>query len=792
MLMVERSSENLPVQELQRLHKSPVAEAAVLCASVTTTVVYPRHVSLSDVTTLHKHDVACCPITRVAQDAFYAARGVSYVPNTGKATVEWFLDAEQKELLAAALDQPAVCNSLKARSMAVTVLAGCNCQYNVQLLDAIAHLASSRCGSPTNVVCGSTPTYSDGFRASAISEAARSTRMGFLVGSDADAYLKARSAAFEATGAPLPAIGECGAVLVVTYAIKASSHDAHVHAASRELVEGYGRSSNIDSFSSEIQRVIAQIFSDVGLPPQSELFQPLPKSTEFPFMDHVVSIHNEFFSMLMAPPEVRRSAEADGPPPMLRSTDVYVRFVPKHLRCENPVTAHTCFHGMLLCYPDKVEQLYEYLREARQADRNPLYGIAAPTHPRQEAIGIHVMVLQAHAVALEDNVTSYGLLGSPGKRLHRDGNYVMRMYRQLLDLTPQLLEQHFLLPCTFQSCIPLKEEVGQAFFGALDDCHATFAEHFGDVKKVPTTSIARPSTCEFEQQGPEEAALTRAIGLGFGSPAMRIGQLVAHLQACGDDNHMCPDALVALLMSALSTLGPQATVLEAFSMAKDVVTKRDNRLKEAEESVRMMAIEVERLATSSVMVGDNNSGDAVAGNDWSTNVQTVTASCDIPPLLLSFKARDKLMAALGLEKGAGGVRISTPVDVHGSSEVAATKIVKLLVSALNLQGVSRDIVEECKTVCVSVSAEGTTQMRIEAVARLLVNMTTDTEMYVAVVGTPYDRDVHSTAYTSFHHIRRDGGVRKVMLCHVLEAVRPAMVVVNHMSDRDECYWYKPT
>lgn len=793
MLVAGRSSEtpSCYVQELQRLHKCSVAEAAVLCASTSSTIAYPRHMSLSNVTNLCKHDVASCPITRVAQDSFYAARGVSYIPSSGKATVQWLLESEEKELFAAALGQRAVCNSLAARATAVTVLVSANCKYNVQLLDAIAHLASSRCCSTMDVVCDSTLNCGNGLKASAVWEAARFARFGFLVGPDADAYLKARRDAFEATNSKVPVIGEYGALLVVTYGTKISCTDVHMHAISDDLSECCSRSSNTDLLSNEIQRVVANIFSNANLNPQSELFQPLPSCTATPFMDCVSSIHREFFSILQATPEARRSSEAGEASPLkkLRQTDVYVRFVPKSIQCQNPVTAQTCFHGMLLCYPDKLEDMYEFLRGARQADRNPLYGIAAPNDSRQEAIGIHVMVIQAHSVALDDNITSYGLLGSPGKRLHRDGNYVMRTYKQLLAITPQILEQHFLLPCTFQSCIPLKEEVGYAFFGALDDCYATFAEHFGGIKSEARKSspIERPSAWKFEEQGSEEAALARAIGLGFGSPAMRIGQLVAHVQSFDDKKHGCPDSLVAMLMSSLSSLGPRATVFEAFGMVKDIVEKRDKRVNEAEEKILSLQEEVKDL--KAVVESKRKRTEEEASASSSLCKDTSVPS----PLSLSVTARNRLMSALGLQKGSGGVIIKAPVNTNGGTESVASKLTKLVSAALKLHNVDRNVLDACKTACTSVGEEGGTQLRIETVARAIVGMSTQTELYVAVIGTAVgttDCSTQSETRTTFHHVSRDGGVRQVSLCTVMETAFLGMVVLNHMKDRDECCWYK--
>ena len=746
--------------------------------------------SLSSVTNLCKHDVASCPITRVAQDGFYAARGVSYIPNSGKATVQWLLESEEKELLAAALGQRAVCNSLAARATAVTVLASANCKWLVQLLDAIAHIASSRCCSTTDVVCDSTLNCRNGLKASVVWEAARFARFGFLVGPDADAYLKGRRDAFAATDSKVPVIGEYDALLVVAYGTKISCTDVHLHAISDDLSECCSRSSNTDLLSNEIQRVIAHMFSNANVHAQSELFQPLPSCTANPFMDYVSSIHREFFSILEATPEARRSSEAgEASLKKLRQTDVYVRFVPKSIQCQNPVTAQTCFHGMLLCYPDKLEDMYEFLSAARQTDRNPIYGIAAPNDSRQEAIGIHVMVIQAHSVALDDNITSYGLLGSPGKRLHRDGNYVMRTYKQLLSITPQILEQHFLLPCTFQSCIPLKEEVGYAFFGALDDCYATFAEHFGDIKSETrkSSTIERPSTWEFEEQCPEEAALARAIGLGFGSPAMRIGQLVAHIQSFDDEKHACPDSLVAMLMSSLSSLGPRATVFEAFGMVKDIVEKRDKRVNEAEEKILSLQAEVKDL--QAVAEGKRKRTEEEASVSSSLCKDTTVPS----PLSLSVTARNRLMSALGLQKGHGGVIIKAPVNTNGDTESVASKLTKLVSAALNLHNVDRNVLDACKTACTSVGEEGGTQTRIESVARAIVGMSTQIELYVAVIGTPVsttDCSTQSATQPTFHHVSRDGGVRQVSLCAVMETASLGMVVLNHMKDKDECCWYK--
>lgn len=76
------------------------------------------------------------------------------------------------------------------------------------------------------------------------------------------------------------------------------------------------------------------------------------------------------------------------------------------------------------------------------------------------------------------------------------------------------------------------------------------------------------------------------------------------------------------------------------------------------------------------------------------------------------------------------------------------------------------------------------------VTRPLVNFANDTELYVASVGSPEDRNAHTTAYTTFHHIRRDGGVTQVPLHRVLQSKRLGVVVLNHMDNADQCFWYR--
>jgi hypothetical protein len=242
-------------------------------------------------------------------------------------------------------------------------------------------------------------------------------------------------------------------------------------------------------------------------------------------------------------------------------------------------------------------------------------------------------------------------------------------------------------------------------------------------------------------------------------------------------------------MSALSTLGSQATVEEAFCMVKDVVQKRDEKLKQAEEQVTHLERELQRLkiASPTLLVGDventtDTTGSAVPASEKSSEGPAA--------LILSTTARNKLMAALGLQKGAGGVLIPAPVEVHGNTDAVASKLVKLVAAALGLKSMSRDVVEACKQVCACSSNTLTTQMRVEQVARLLVASSAGAELYLLVVGSASNRNSTPNACTAFYHIGRDGGVRHVSLCQVLDATHTGLVVTKHALDKDECHWYK--
>jgi len=779
------------MQELQRLHSSTVAEAAVLSDSAMSTVAFPRHLSLATVTSNRKHKVARCPITRVIQDAFYCTKGVIYLPQSGKATVDWFIEAEKAELQAAALGTPPVCGSLPPRQTSVTVLVGQHCHYSAMLLNAISHIASSRCGCSYSLMCeASTSTETQTLTSSVVMEAARSTRIGFLAGVDCVTYLNALRDAFCAEPWNTDAIlDERGATVTVSHSTITPGRDVVVRSYSAPLTGACAK--NTSASICELQRVIARVFTDHCIPPRAELFQPLPHNSETAFLDHTVAIHNEFFSLLVAPPEVRRGGTGSTEPlPPLTASDVFIRFVPKNLRCDSPIAAQVCFHGLLLFHEDKEAEFKTFMTEARKMDRNPLYGIGPPSDSRDEAIGIHVLLIQAHSHPLQDAVTSYGLLGSPGKRLHRDGNFVLRKYEQLVALTPQLLEQHFLIPCSFQSCIPLNDDVGRVYFGALDNCRSVFAAHFGDAAPPPVVDdCVRASVFEYHVQGAEESMLTRSIGLGFGSPAMRIGQLISYLETdSGARSDQRPDALVGLLMSALSALGPGATVFEAFEMAKDVMQTHERKLKQAEDRIESMESELRRLnAPFSPMIVEHDAPYCVDAVSQSCNMSD---SCPIYAISLPSDARDRLMAALGIAKGSGGVSISVD-SVPRLDHAVVKKLVTLVASALRIdKATHRPELEESRGNVNSLPLDSTTRRLIETAASPLVVIKGTPELYLASVCSTADRSNQSSAMTTFYHMRRDGGVRQVQLAQVLQRSDIGMVVLKHSPSADQCFWYK--
>lgn len=764
---LDSGPEKACVQELERIHKCTVAEASVLGSFSTATVAHPRNLKLGSVTSHKSHRTAVCPITKVAQDAYYSARGVIYLPNNSKATVDWFLESEQKEVIAAALKTPVPCNSLPPRAASIVILAGHDCLFVHKILDAVAHLASARCGNSVEL---------NGMRAASVSEAAKTTRIGFLSGDDALRYLTAHatSLALSPTEARKQ-VDPKGASIALVRGTAISKTDVILRASIIEF-KGTAYNCSNDDLVSQLQQSIAKLFSLLDVTPPAELFLPMPPSSKNPFLDHTAAIHNEFFTMLMAPPDVYRAStnESDEPMTPLVATDVHVRFVPKNVRCENPFVAHSCFHGILACHQGKEKQLMAFLTEARQNDRNPIYGIGAPNEPRNEGIGIHVVITQAHPLALEANVTCYGLLGDPGKRIHRDGNFLLRLYRQLFALTPKLLEQHFILPCSFQSCIPVDLNVARPYFAALEECKTCFAEHFGDNgQEDPAYKSKRIEAWEFCEASAEESAVTSAIGLGFGCPAMRIGHVLAHITDAQAD--VAPDALVGLLVAALARLGPSATVFDAFQMAREVVNERDKLLETAETEVKRMTAELEKMRVQSPEPVHDSTG--------STSRPTTPRAAGIH---LGAKSRDRLVASLGLVRGQGSASYALPLS-NSRDDTIAAKLTKMAFSACGVDKPAKEATAKCRQEIAKCSQESSMLNLVTAAARVVLETATDRQLVIGCVPRPTDGT--SEALTCFYHVEQDGGVRETSLSTLLELEKPSLLVVVETPTHAQCFYY---
>ena len=757
------------VQELERIHKCTVAEASVLGAFASTTVAYPRNLKLGSVTSHKSHRIAVCPITKVAQDAYYSARGVIYLPNNSKATIDWFLDSEQKEMMAAALKTPPPCNSLPARTASIVILTGHDCLFSHKLLDSVAHLASARCGNSVEL---------NGMRAATVSEAAKTTRIGFLSGDDALRYLTTHATSLGMS--PIEArkqVDPKGASIALVRGTAISKTDVILRA-STIVFEGTTYNCSNDDLVAKLQQSIANLFSLLDVTPPAELFLPMPPSSKTPFLEHTAAIHNEFFTMLMAPPDVYRASTDDGDEPMtpLVATDVHVRFVPKNARGENPFVAHSCFHGILACHQGKEKQMMAFLAEARQNDRNPIYGIGAPNEPRNEGIGIHVVITQAHPLALENNVTCYGLLGDPGKRIHRDGNFLLRLYRQLFALTPKLLEQHFILPCSFQSCIPVDLNVARPYFAALEECRTCFAEHFGDSSVPdPAYKSKRTESWEFTEASAEETAITSAIGLGFGCPAMRIGHVLSHItDAQQPDGPL--DALVSLLVAALARLGPNATVFDAFQMAREVVNQRDKLLETAETEVKRMTAELEKMRVAS----------PTPMND-TTGFTSTPATPRAAGIQLAAKARDRLVASLGLVKGQGSASYLLPLSKSRDDSIGA-KLVKMAFSACGVDKASKEANAKGRQAIAKCSQESSMLNLVTAAARVVLETATDRQLVIGNVARPTDST--GEPLTTFFHVEQDGGVREISLSKLLETEKPSLLIVVETEKHVQCHYYK--
>ena len=496
--------------------------------------------------------------------------------------------AERKELLDAAKSVPPPDDTLPARAVAVTILSnsGVGNRFSLRawaLLDAAAHLASAL-------------TSSDG------APAAKQTRVAFLYGSAARDYDRSHRDSSQRSR-----LGREDAVC-------ASWCEAD--GTMRSLIQTIACRQTAAEYVLEIQKALASMAMTADSMLQgSRLLTSYANAGEpkGAYVFHTIAASHDFWSYLhlSLPPvldeHATRNPQFEG---ALEFDGLFVKLVPKQpkwLEVDHPDVTH----GLLVHQSGwsdeacgfvrtrKKEELEKQPEGARDPDRL-LFGLRPPEDAREHELCPHILLMHADECSLGPEVTSYGLRGVPGGRFDlRRGSRLPRIVRRLMPLNAQFLDGYFALPCPQYACCPLDASTQLPLWKANEQTVQDYSYLFRNVKKgfrgtrtetqflgksEPDANGACHPRCEHaapkdREPNAQEEVLRRVVGVPLLCSAFRVGDV---LNAVADiAGPAAPETgasvLSNFLLAAVQTVGPDASIEEAFCLATQLLSEKQDR-----------------------------------------------------------------------------------------------------------------------------------------------------------------------------------------------------------------------
>ena len=521
--------------------------------------------------------VAVVPQTALAQDMHAACHRLTVLELVGgTARLE---RAEECELQAAALGRASPDGALPPRAAAVTVLVNTTATPNAHaLLDAAAHLARA-------------PSRDD-----PPERAAQSVRLALLAQEGARAYaghhapnaLSTRSASLRG-----------GTEVCLSWAEPVPDAADKGEWRMRSEFAELKYCESADAYARELLGAVLRLWASSGfLPRRSRLFGSYEHndSAAGAYVRGMVECADDFWSQLRITGPVRLSEHAcceGNEYAGLEFTDQFVRVSPKSLGAN--LGHPTVFPALLLHQRGWEEQsrefcdavkAAEYRQAAAHGQRIAAYSLRRPESSAEEAVCLHLLLVQADRVQMGASLSPYGLVGVPGKSLSRnEGNALPRILRRIVPLDDEVLRDHFVLPCSQNVCSPTGVAQWQPLWSAVDEAVREYAAYFADhdedgnplspkhsfealraAATPPPRSPARALTAP-------EADTNVLLGMPLGCPAIRLGDAYNQVRTrCG------PASPVAgLLLAASGELGTEDSVVDAVAHATEVLVAHKDR-----------------------------------------------------------------------------------------------------------------------------------------------------------------------------------------------------------------------
>ena len=525
---------------------------------------------------------------RLVQDAHASCRTVTVLESEDQ--LRHLEKAEAKELADAASSKPPPDDTLPARAVAVTILS-CSSdgrrlgESQRALLDAIAHLASAL-------------TSQDSM------PAARQTRVAFLHGQAARSYARSHG-------------NERASVRADQVCLAWSDTDGSLHA--RFGLLGYRRTAV--EYVAQIQTVLAEVCQNADATDDHAILRGSRLLSSFAnagnpegaYVYHAIAAAHEFWSYLhlSLPPELdehaTRNPQFAG---SLECSGLFVKLVPrkpKELNIDHPAVTH----GLLLHQCGWADEARDFVRTHKREElekrpegaRDPdrlVFGLRPPLDAREHELCPHVLLMQSDDCSLGSEVTSYGLRGVPGGRFDlRRGSRLPRIVRRLMPLNAQFLDGYFALPCPQYSCSPLDGATQLPLWKASEQTVQDYSYLFRNVKngfrgtrsetqflgrseadaaspRHPRSERAAPKDREASLQ---EEVLRRAMGVPLLCTAFRVGDVLNAVADVAGPEHPQGGAskLSNFLLGAVQSVGPDASIEDAFGLAAELLADKEGR-----------------------------------------------------------------------------------------------------------------------------------------------------------------------------------------------------------------------
>ena len=548
--------------------RSTCSLASKINQSAETGVRFPRHVQMDRITQEGKVTRAKEPLIRNMQRAFEAANQVTYLESALDQLCH-MIQAEVTELTHAVMGKSPPDGTMAPRNYSVHLLLLDSPRETLGPINAIAHLAHQRDKSLEQL------------------SGATHSRFAILGNVDADDFLESRKSAFQ--GIKLPHRRGNGTILLVA---TSGARDARgkpvLFSRCAELTQCLGKSS--EEFVCEILRTLsnfaaAESVDDNGhfaCPPAS-MFRERPACTETAFLDSVVETSMMFAEMMSAPFDKRFSpyCSTDEYEGQFEFDHVYLRMIPKLTSGPQrgapkvpPEHPHCCTG--LMCYAkgrfDQVDAWVKKARDANGGGPGPFGIPAAQETAEEQDLALHVLFVEAREVEVGPFLSCYGLGPVPGNRLcpaAGSGRCAMwQLVPQLFPLDNGLIDRYFLCPTGFSSAFP--KTTGDCFEEAmalLYDGLVRRVTRFFDRKGADYSDAAASVERSGRLSAPLESDYSNSgsyIGIGLDSPASRLGDVVAAARSLKSP----PDALLRMLLAAVEKIGPDASIDDAFNLAR--------------------------------------------------------------------------------------------------------------------------------------------------------------------------------------------------------------------------------